>query len=271
MSKVLPNGIGETQGDPLVVNSPLFISGSVWYVDSENPEAQNSAGYGRTKQKPRLTLADTILEASAGDTIVLLDGHTEELALSGNTINVSKRLIIVGSGDADGEPTVTFTAVSGTGTALIALTAAGSEIRNVKFLAFETNDGAHQLDVQATHCRVIGCVFENSSFNQGCAINVETGLATLIRDVIVRSVATAANSLPDQGIEVDAGLVWLEDVEFDYGEFGWNGSAFATTAAAQVVAEGITMLNARAELIESGGQTHWCAPIQTGGAQIQET
>lgn len=249
MSITLPNGIGETLGDTLVTSSPIYTSNRIHYVHSGT--GADSAGYGETKTKPYATLAYAVASGNpalaGGDIVVLLDGHEEEVAA---TIDIAQAVLVVGAGETDGEPTVVFTN-GGVTSYVITLTAAEAELRNIKFEAFGTSQSDNQVNVAASDCRIIGCVFEASGNNGAASLLIASSLTTIVKNCTFESTATAANSLPTVGLSCGAsGILFLENCVFENGTYGYGTAAM--TCSGDLRGEGNSFLNdARLELSDS--------------------
>lgn len=221
MSTFYQNGCGESLGDELCTTSPLMLptSAAVWYVNSATgTDAASPAGQNR--EKPLATLSQAVTNASAGDIIVLMDGHAE--TGYGSTLLVSKAgLKIVGGGSSGGLPTVTLTfAAAGT----ITLNAAGVEIRNVKFATRSAAGSNPKVTLTAnTACR--GCYFECSGNDTGPAISVFTGADySQISDCTFISTATSTSSQPESAIKAGGASteVWISDCSISDGTVGFS-------------------------------------------------
>lgn len=248
MSITLPNGIGETLGDTLVTNSPIYTTNRIHYVHSGT--GVDSAGYGETKTKPYATLAYAVASGSpalaGGDIVVLLDGHEEEVAA---TIAIAQGILVVGCGETDGLPTVVFTN-GGVTSYVFSLTAAEVELRNIRFDAFESAQSDNQVNVAAADCRIIGCYFEADGNNTAASLQIQNSLTTTVKNCTFVSAATAANSLPTVGLACGIGMLFLENCVFDNGTYGYGTAAL--TCDGDLRGESNSFLNdARLELSES--------------------
>lgn len=267
MSITLPNGIGETLGDTLVTNSPIYTSNRIHYVHSGT--GSDSAGYGETKTKPYASLAYAMASGNpalaSGDIVVLLDGHEETVTTA---IDIGQGLVIVGSGETDGEPTVTFQN-NGVTAHIMTLSAAEVELRNIKFAAFESAQPDNQVDVAGSDCRIIGCLFEANGNNTATQLDIAASLTTTVKNCTFRSTATAANSLPTVGLACGAaGILFLENCVFDNGTYGYGTAAM--TCSGDLRGEGNSFLrDARLELSDSA-DVILAGGTVTGGIQWVE-
>lgn len=105
-----------------------LFQGSVWYVCSATSGASTTDG-GQRPASPFSTISAAVSAAAAGDTIIVLPGHTETCIAAG-TLTISKALTIIGIGTGSLRPTVNFTTAVG---ASVRITAANVSIRNFLF------------------------------------------------------------------------------------------------------------------------------------------
>jgi len=107
--------------------------GDIWFVDSGNAAASNTAGFGQNPDAPFATLDYAIgnCTASNGDVIYVMPGHAESFAAAnGFDVDVAG-VKIVGLGWGDNRPTFTFTNAAGN----VAVGAAGVWLENLRFVA----------------------------------------------------------------------------------------------------------------------------------------
>lgn len=124
----------------------LLTYGTVWYVDSAT--GSNTANDGKAYNQAFATLAQAVSSASAGDTILLLPGHSETVT-SAITVNKA-RLSIMGLGNGMSRPSIT-----GNGTIdAITVTAANVLIENLQFPAPGTDDQTADINVAAAGCTI---------------------------------------------------------------------------------------------------------------------
>jgi hypothetical protein len=122
-------------GGLITIESQDITTGDRWYVDSGS--GTDGAGYGPNPDAPFATIDYAISNctASQGDIIYVMPGHAENITtatgINCDVIGIS----IIGLGDGDLIPTVTFTAAAGS----VTISVASVTIRNIKFVAnFET-------------------------------------------------------------------------------------------------------------------------------------
>jgi len=122
-------------GGMIAIEDMSVSTGARFFVDSST--GANSVGGGRNPDAPLATIdyAIGLCTAGEGDIIFVMPGHAENvIAATGincDVIGVS----IIGLGDGDQIPTVTFTAAAGS----VTISVASVTIKNIKFVAgFET-------------------------------------------------------------------------------------------------------------------------------------
>lgn len=240
-----PNGLGQDLGDSLaVVGSPLYTTGEVWYVNS----AGGSDSYdGRNHLAPLATTSQAITNASAGDVIVLMDGHTETLS---SVISISKALTIVGGGQSDGKPTANFTASSSNN--IFSIEADNVQIRNIYFkeTTYPNSSGGH-INVQTGS----GLFLMEGNYHE-CGVDMTHAVVLVstasgpvsFRNTTFVNTGTDATDPPLTAIDDRqgyTGVVLLDGCTFDGGTIGWTaGYAYTQDggAANTVFADRITHL-----------------------------
>jgi hypothetical protein len=248
MPKLLPNGIGGSSGDSLVSVKPLQISGTVWYVDSQTGNASYT---GKDRLHPLATLGAAVTASSAGDIIVCLSGHTEEVSAA---IALASRRTIIGEGFSAGKPTVKLTLAHATADIFALATAAGgSQFRNLHFQppGKAVTPGAASgsfiaCDVANTPTSVIvkGCYFDHDQYCDGFGIRLrptcnywhvvncvftstETSTTATNKPQPAMSISGAITGLYMDGCVFDGGTVGFDDGSDN--PWAFDGSAAATT------------------------------------------
>lgn len=258
MSVYLPNGLGESLGDTLVTNAPLFTTSTIWYVHSET--GVDNPAYGDVESRPLATLAYTLTnKAGAGDIVVLLDGHEESIATK---VDVANSVVIVGVGETDGKPTVKFTNGGAVG-AIIELSANGVELRNIWFEEHPSGAAVAQVSVLGDGCRIIGCYFEADGNNEAASVDIDIGADfASIKNCTFISTTDDPTNLPTSGVAMVSTTLFLDNNVFDDGDCGYGTSAFVATAGAKVRGEGNSFLrgaqfsaaSSSPDIILGGGQ-----------------
>ena len=227
------NGIGESTGDTLAVAEPLITSGSVWYVRSTTGvDAVSPRGLSSTE--PLATLAQANTNASNGDIIVLLDGHTETIATGG--ITISKNLVIVGSGSSSGLPTVKLTPFA-EDACMLTISGAAVQLRNVWFeeRTFASTVNA-TIKVSGANFQMIGCYCQLGQYDF-VALELASGAdrSRLINTTMI-STATSLTAQPVSALYTSAALTdWdIDGLVLSAGSHGFS-SAYACNAMAGAV------------------------------------
>lgn len=267
MAAFLPNGIGESLGDVLVTNEPLYMSGDVWYVSSEDgSDAGGTAGQNRAA--PLATLGQAHTNASDGDIIVLAADHSETLT-SGLTI--SKDVVIVGAGQSEGKPTAVLK-MNDDNESLLSLTGDDIQLRNIYFGPHEKANTLFRVEVgtasSGVGCVIRGCYFEMDENDDAAAVHIHQ--ASL--NVIIRSctfINSSSTGQAEQAITANTGasVVRLEDVVVDGGSQGFSNYYAVDIDATNLQIEGMSLLRgADANLNSSVGYAH--IGTATGGARV---
>lgn len=202
--------LSELPGD---FNSKLGIfKGNIWYVDS----AVSASGSGKVWTSALETIDEAINKASAGDTILVADGHAETIAAADGIAADVAGISIIGLGQGTRRPTLTLSAVGST----VSIGAASVRLKNFLFLL--TADATIGLDINSTDAIVEDCEFRNAAAKEAVTwIDINGGAAnacdrTTIRRCVIRCPAVGS----DRGIELGevADNVVIEDCVID-GDF----------------------------------------------------
>lgn len=233
-SKLLPNGAGFDTGDIVATASPILIGGNLWYVDAST--GTDSAGYGLSQESPAATLGYMIGIATAGDTIVLMDGHEETVT---SPIALNKSLIIVGAGLSSGRPTAKLKLNSGTNThSLIDITANQVWMRNIWFESPDQSSVSNQIEATSqTGLHFVDCYVEcgvyvtNAYFVLTSCVDVDFSGTTFV------ATGTDIATRPNYGVSVATSLAGLNlsGTVFDGGSYGFYGFAFTASAAITMI------------------------------------
>jgi len=235
MSSVFPNGLGESLGAALLVNSPLFVSGTIHHVDSTNAAASDGAGYGVSKNKPYATLAYAIAQASSGDTIVCHDGHTETFT----SAQAVTGMIIAGAGQTGGKPTVKLT--MNAAAAALFTTGDGSVLWNLWIEEQSQANSVSAVNHTAGQLLLLDCYFEADENSNDYCVTLAASTEVFVKNCTFVSNATDVTDLPTGAITVGAStLLYSEGVAIDANSKGW-GTAAITTAAATTRWNGLTL------------------------------
>ena len=264
------NGIGESTGDTLATAEPLITSGAIWYVRSTTGvDAATPRGLSSTE--PLATLGQAVTNASNGDTIVLLDGHTETVGTTGVTI--SKNLVIVASGSSSGLPTVKLTPFA-EDASMLTISGAAVQLRNIwieeRTVASTTNP---TIAVTGANFQMIGCYCQLGSLDYA-SLGLGSGAdrARIVNTTFI-STATALTAQPITAMVVSAAITDLDmdGVVFSNGSHGFS-SAYAFTASAAAItrlrAQSLSMLLSANATIHTSTIGHVNVQTSTGNGHV---
>jgi len=149
------------KGGFFVVDDLPEHGGDIWFVDSGNSAASDSAGYGKDPDSPFATLDYAIgkCTASSGDVIYLMPGHAETLASAGAVTMDVNGVKVVGIGNGDVRPTFTFATDAD---ASVLVTGCDCEIHNCIFKCNIANQ-VHMIDLRGDDFLVKDCWFMEGS------------------------------------------------------------------------------------------------------------
>lgn len=222
---VHPNGAGESLGNALITEKPLYTTGAVWYVNSSTgTDAASPAGKNRLK--PLATLSQAHTNASAGDIIVLQSGHAETLT-SAQTL--SKAVSIVGAGLSSGKPTVKLT-INASAASLFAVSGNDVELRNIWIEENAQANSSAKISVTGAGFRMIGCYVEADGNDDATCLSFGTGAqGARLEATTFISTSTDATAQPESAIKtaVETNDLELVNLTLDGGTVGWsNFNAF---------------------------------------------
>jgi len=129
--------------------------GHVFFVDSTNAAASDTAGYGQNPDAPFATIDYAVSQctASKGDVIYAMPGHAEVVTEAGGLDLDCIGITIIGLGEGTLQPTITYTTID---TADVDIDAASITIENMHFVA-GVADTAAAIDVNACHFTLRNC------------------------------------------------------------------------------------------------------------------
>lgn len=145
--------------------------GNTWYVDSVN----GSSGYtGKTQSRAKATIDQAINVASAGDTIIVLAGHSESISAAGGIAVDVAGLTFVGLGSGSRKPQITWDTAD---TATMTISAANQTFINFDFIAGFADITA-MIPITASNVTFADCTFKESGtdLNFVDCITIATGL-----------------------------------------------------------------------------------------------
>lgn len=231
--KLLPNGIGATSGPDMVTEAPVACTGSVWFVGPGG----SGANTGLQRTNPFATTAQAHTAASAGDTIVWLPGHVENIS-TGITCNKAG-ITFVSEGLGSDRAQLTCTAV---------ITMFTVSANNVRFInaAFPASTAipAVRMLVTGAGFMMKDCTAEIGALDQNDIYLISSGTYSTFRGCRFTAVAAGA-AIPITTTGTVTGMV-LDDVTFDGNGFTWdvnNGDIFDGAAVTGLLVTGLRLLN----------------------------
>jgi hypothetical protein len=272
----LVNGLGGITGDSVVTAKPYETTGDIYWVSSLTGNVSNS---GRDRENPKATAVAAVAGALAGDTIVLMDGHTETVATSIALLNGMR---IIAEGSSAGKPTVKLTsAATYGGQSVFTMTAvgAGAEIHNIWFpTAAASNGWATAIKTTQDGVKIIGCYFEVAANDRWAAVEIGASCGetdpdhVLLRNCTFISTATTRATRGTMGLLVSdpASYLWLDGCVFSDGTNGYAADFALVDSGGLDSAVGTDcsfLLGASASI--SGSSTiSWSGTVVTGGGRI---
>lgn len=265
---IYENGAGGTSGDELATFNNIRTSGLIWYVSSATG-TDAVAPAGRDRIKPLRTLSQAVTNASVGDIIVLLSGHSETLT-AGQTISKAG-LRIVSEGAAGTANAARFTC---NGSILMFdITAAGVTLGGIYFAASTVAPTTARVRINSAAVTLRGCYFECGTLDTVTSVSYVTGAGQcLIKSCTFVSTSTSTASQPIQPVTVVNTMsdLTLDTVTFNGGLSGWSSrTAFqANAAVTRCVATNIDLLNDSDVNMVTGSVYTWSIRNKSGSAVV---
>lgn len=257
------DGAGGSTGADLATLTSLSASGLIYYVGNTVTGASDSNS-GLDRGRPLLTTAQAFSNASAGDTIVYLASHAENI---GTAVTVSKAgLSFVGEGSGTTVPRLTCTGTI----AMLDITAAGVLVDNILFPA-STAAPTARIRVGAAGVILNALQFQCGASDTTRALSFVTGASDA---KVTNTTFTSVASQPAVGIEIINALAGLtmDRVTFDGGSFEWSDFAFKGTAAVtRLRATRIFQYNGSDANLSTGSTGIWQSQGSTGNSRLTWT
>jgi hypothetical protein len=155
----------------------------VWFVDSTNSKASDTAGFGQNPDLPFATLqyANTLAADSVGDVIYLMPGHVETVTGAGLLTLDCIGLTVRGLGEGALQPIIICTTIN---TVDILINAASITIEDVHFVA-GVQDIIAMIDVDATDFTLRRCRFTENATDENALIMIQDGGTTTSNRITV--------------------------------------------------------------------------------------
>jgi len=140
-----------------VINMEYFPA-DLFFVDSTNASASDSAGFGANPDAPFATLDYAVGQCtdSVGDYIIVMPGHTETISAAGGLALDVIGITILGIGNGLLMPTITLDTDIATD---VDVDAVNITVKHIKFVA-GLADMTAVMDINACHTSFIDCRFE---------------------------------------------------------------------------------------------------------------
>lgn len=219
-----PNGAGGSSGAALATSKPTFQSGNYWYVGNTVP-GNSDSNAGKERTAPLATVGQANTNASAGDTVIILSGHSETVSTA---VTFKTGMNIVGEGSGSSVPRFTNGVAAATN-AMFIVSAASVLFDNLYFPASPAS--------ARERIQVIGgsglSILQHLTFDCGAndaqrTLSYDSIGPDFAYGLTFRAVASGAA----QAIQIQNATSYLtmDTVTMDGGSFGW-GTATTTVYA----------------------------------------
>lgn len=261
---IYQNGGGGTTGDNVSTRKPVYLlnGGHIWYVGTGGTDAISPRG--REREKPLLTTAQAVANATAGDVIIYLENFTETITVS---VAINKNLTIVSEGTGSTRARLTC----GAAIAMFAVSGTGCSLNNLYFPASITAAPTDRVEITGQGTVMDNCYFECGTLDTGRTVRYSAGVVGYCQMTSTTFIATA--SQPAIAVEVATAVsgMFFEDVTLDGGSYGFSDFAFkATSAISGVYADNISQLNNADISIAAGSSGVWIPGTCTGSARFEQ-
>lgn len=178
--------VRKQSGGMFVVMDKSFVTGTLFFVDSGHAAASDGAGSGQNPDKPFATLDYAIgkCTASAGDVIMLMPGHAEDIASATGALMDIAGVTVLGLGVGALMPKLSLITAAG---ATLSITAANCTVQNVHLCSNFTNGvtAGVTLGASADGAVLDGLLFTETANTKEFLIGIS--IATDCDDVIIRN------------------------------------------------------------------------------------
>jgi hypothetical protein len=219
------NGTGGTSGGDLSTVAPFHASGDVWYVHS-GTGSDAASPRGKDRSRPLATIAQAITNSTTNDTIVLLAGHSQTVAATATLLAGQN---VIGEGSGSSRPSMTF---SGAGAHLFTASNAGVWIDNIVMTV--TGAGSTMIGISAAGHRITNCQFNcDSNAAAGLFFANTSANNTVVENCTFTSSGTSFATQGASGLLISAAItdLFLKNVVFEGGTYAWSDYALKGSAA----------------------------------------
>jgi len=263
------NGFGGASGSTLATSKPTYAlnGGHVWYVLSTTG-ANAASPAGQDRAKPLATAAQAVTNASAGDTIVFLSGHTENLAAAIAASKLGLKFVSEGTG----ANAARFTCASTGGCFNIT---AGTVLSGLYFPASTTAATNARVDVAtAAPCDIENCYFEMGASDTTAAIRWGSVASSVGLDITGCTFIATAATQAAIGISVvtnAASGLRLADITLDGGTVGFSDFVIKlAVAVTNIDARNVHQLNNSHVSLAAGCTGSWIPGTVSGGSRLEQ-
>lgn len=253
------NGAGGSTGADLATLKRVAMSGNYFYVGNAASGASD-ANTGLERNLPLLTTAQAVTNAASYDTIVYLSGHNETISSS---VTISESLSLVGEGTGANVPILTCSAAI----AMLNITTDSVLLDNLSFAA-STAVPTSMVTINGTGVHLNALTFSCGANDTNRAVYLSGG-PSHVR--ITNTTFTAVASRPASAIEVGSSMagLFMDNVTFDGGSFGWSAAAFkGTQLVTRVRATRMYQLNGSDVTLATGSTGTWQQQASTGDSRL---
>lgn len=201
MSTNFPGGV-RSYGVPVIGGGGTIpvTTGTYFFVDS-NTGSNNHTGFSPSEPKATIAGAISAATASKGDVIIVMPGHAETIATAGG-ITVNKAGVsIIGLGNGNNRPTLSFSAVGST----FAISAANVTVANLRVTS-TVDEMVKMFHVTAAYCTLDSI----EHFETASAQTIQFLLTSNAADYL-----TVKNCYHYQATAATAAQLWIQLVGCD--------------------------------------------------------
>jgi hypothetical protein len=221
---------GGSIGPDIVSKGEWQQSGQRWYVCSVNG-SDAASPRGLSRNRPLATFSQAYTNASAGDVVQFLGGHSEVIT---SKKTIAKGIYFVS--EETGTARATFTANVEGADSMFFATAANVVFDNLYFPKSLSAANNARIEVRNIGTRFIRSDFECGSFDTVPSVFYTDATQQpdygSVKDCSFISVATALTAQPSTGLglfgHIDSFIV--ENTVFDGGNYGWSDAALKMNA-----------------------------------------
>lgn len=219
-------------------------TGRVYFVNSATGQNNNNRGDAPDNAYASLAYAATKVRASKGDIIILMPGHTENVASAGAITLSTAGVRVFGLKSGAAWPIISFTTAT---TATVAISGAGTVVENVMFVYTAVDAIATGINITTSNVQFRNCRFLMADSTNQAAVAVTLGAnSSFPRFTNCEFWAPNAGATAAITGAVAINNPWIEDCDFD-GNFSTAAINNATNAWT-----GLRVLRSRFNILGTG-------------------